>query len=162
MKIVSCKNNKSDSKYFKGKVCHEEILVEDSVVSALCWKCSAQLVPVEEKKPLHPDYPRGWALLKQFVDAEGNVYHKGVLQKDLFGKFPPTDLQKKTSTKKKSSQKKDTLDDKILEEYSMRLQMAKKREQEKKEKRKQSSQRPRVAKIIPRVVDKLSVYEVSV
>tara|TARA_A100001011_G_scaffold81695_2_gene85046 strand:- start:2604 stop:3083 length:480 start_codon:yes stop_codon:yes gene_type:complete len=36
--------------------------------------------------------PRGWKWMKEFVDASGNVYHKGVEQPKLKGKRPVTDV----------------------------------------------------------------------
>jgi len=65
----------------------------------------------EEKKPT--GYPRGWKFMSEFVDKEGNVYHKGELQSDLFGTLPPTEIKEiKKQTKKKTS-----LDDKVMKEY---------------------------------------------
>jgi hypothetical protein len=117
MKYVLCQNSNSGGKYFRGRLCHEEILVDDAVQSVLCWKCTALLTPPpEEKKP--SGYPRGWKFMIEFVDKDGNVYHKGELQNHLFGKLPPTDI-KKTDKKDPSKQKKkkSTIDDKIIEEF---------------------------------------------
>ncbi len=36
--------------------------------------------------------PRGWRWMKEFVDSEGNVYHKGVEQPKLKGKRQITDV----------------------------------------------------------------------
>ena len=36
--------------------------------------------------------PRGWRWMKEFVDKEGNVYHKGVEQPKLKGTRPVTDV----------------------------------------------------------------------
>ena len=69
----------------------------------------------EEKKPT--GYPRGWKFMNEFVDKDGNVYHKGELQTELFGTLPPTEI-KKSVTKRK---KKETIDDKIIMEYSKRV-----------------------------------------
>jgi hypothetical protein len=38
--------------------------------------------------------PRGWALYSVFVDEEGNVYHKGVIQSELKGSLPTTIVKK--------------------------------------------------------------------
>jgi hypothetical protein len=121
MKYVLCQNSNSGGKYFKGRICHEEILVDDAVQSVLCWKCTALLTPPpEEKKP--SGYPRGWKFMVEFVDKDGNVYHKGELQDHLFGKLPPTEI-KKTDNKDPSKQKKkkSTIDDKIIDEFKKRV-----------------------------------------
>jgi hypothetical protein len=112
MKYLTCQNSEGSGKYFRGRICRERVEVDDSTVSVICWKCLALLMPMpEEKKPT--GYPRGWKFMSEFVDKEGNVYHKGELQSDLFGTLPPTEIKEiKKQTKKKTS-----LDDKVMKEY---------------------------------------------
>jgi len=118
MKYVLCQNNDSKSKYFKGVRCYEDVLIDDNSVSGLCWKCTARMTPPpEEKKPT--GYPRGWKFMAEFVDKEGNVYHKGEIQSHLFGTLPPTEI--KEVIKKQSVKKKNSLDDKIASEYKKRV-----------------------------------------
>jgi hypothetical protein len=115
MKYLICQNNKGSGKYFKGRVCNEQVQVDNSTVSVLCWKCLALLMPMpEEKKPT--GYPRGWKFMSEFVDKDGNVYHKGELQQDLFGTLPPTEIKET----KKERKRKTSLDDKILSEFKKR------------------------------------------
>lgn len=114
MKYVLCQNSKPGGKYFKGRICHEEILVDDNSQSALCWKCTAILTPPEEKKS-SSGYPRGWKFMAEFVDKDGNVYHKGELQEELFGTLPPTEIKPAKKTEKK---KRVSLDDKISIEFN--------------------------------------------
>lgn len=119
MKYVSCQNSKPDGKYFKGRICYEEVLVDDNSQSALCWKCTALIVPPpEEKKPT--GYPRGWKFMAEFVDKDGNVYHKGELQENLFGTLPPTEIRPS-----KKREKKESLDDKIVSEMKKRIKTGK-------------------------------------
>lgn len=119
MKYVSCQNSKPGGKYFKGRVCYEEVLVDDNSQSALCWKCTALIVPPpEEKKP--SGYPRGWKFMAEFVDKEGNVFHKGELQEHLFGTLPPTEIRPS-----KKREKKESLDDKIVSEMKKRIKTGK-------------------------------------
>lgn len=119
MKYVSCQNSKPGGKYFKGRICYEEVLVDDNSQSALCWKCTALIVPPpEEKKP--SGYPRGWKFMAEFVDKEGNVFHKGELQEHLFGTLPPTEIRPS-----KKREKKESLDDKIVSEMKKRIKTGK-------------------------------------
>ena len=113
MKYLVCQNNDSTSKYFKGIRCYEEVLVDESTKSVLCWKCTAMMLPPPEEKKVS-GYPRGWKFMNEFVDKEGNVYHKGELQPELFGMISPTEIKET----KKERKKKQTIDDKILIEYS--------------------------------------------
>lgn len=117
MKYVICQNNNPNGKYFKGIRCYEELLVDDNAQAGLCWKCTAMMVPPpDEKKPT--GYPRGWKFMAEFVDKEGNVYHKGQIQQDLFGTLPPSEI--KETRKKPSVKKKNSLEDKIADEYKRR------------------------------------------
>jgi len=55
--------------------------------------------------------PRGWRWMKEFVDKEGNVYHKGVEQPKLKGKRPVTDvdaIKKERLAAKEVKRKKET------------------------------------------------------
>jgi hypothetical protein len=72
------------------------------------------LPPPEEKKV--SGYPRGWKFMSEFVDKEGNVYHKGEIQEHLFGSLPPTEIKENNQVKTKK-EKKNSLEDKIMSEY---------------------------------------------
>jgi hypothetical protein len=113
MRYLACQNNQSTSKYFKGRHCYEEVLVDNNTKSVLCWKCTAMLLPPPEEKKV-TGYPRGWKFMSEFVDKEGNVYHKGELQEKLFGTLPPTEIKEVVAKPKK---KKISLDDKVMKEY---------------------------------------------
>lgn len=116
MKYLICQNSEPTSKYFKGRRCYEEVLVDESSKSVLCWKCTAMMLPPPEEKKVS-GYPRGWKFMNEFVDKDGNVYHKGELQPELFGKLQPTEIKETTTVRKK----KVTLDDKITDEFAKRV-----------------------------------------
>ncbi len=85
------------------------------------------MLPSPEKKHSNSGYPRGWKFMSEFVDKDGNVYHKGVCQENLFGTLPPTQIIKKE--KKKVVEK--SMNDKILEEVSKRVGKRKSKNQKK-------------------------------
>lgn len=116
MKYLTCQNSESTSKYFKGRRCYELVLVDESSKSVLCWKCTAMMLPPPEEKKV-TGYPRGWKFMNEFIDKDGNVYHKGELQPELFGTLPPTEIKETTTVRKK----KVTLDDKITNEFEKRI-----------------------------------------
>jgi hypothetical protein len=121
MRYMTCQNSQPTSKYFKGRRCYEEVLVDEGTKSVLCWKCTAMMLPPpEEKKP--SGYPRGWKFMNEFVDKDGNVYHKGELQVELFGTLPPTEI-KESSTKERK--KRETIDDKITTQFSKLVEAGK-------------------------------------
>ena len=49
--------------------------------------------------------PSGWHFMKEFVDKDGNVFHKGKEQPDLKGTLPPTKITKaKVKTKRRTKE----------------------------------------------------------
>lgn len=118
MRLILCENNKSDSKYWQGKRCYEQILVDDRTVSVWCWKCVSNMMPIEPPKP-KSGYPRGWKFMNEFVDNDGNVYHKGELQEELFGSKDPTPIKETQSPIRKK--KKASFDDKVIVEMNKKL-----------------------------------------
>ena len=121
-KKILCMNHTSDSKYFTGKICNNTLEVPDDVKSALCWRCLVVKMgnPSPIKEVVKTGYPRGWQFMSMFVDKEGNVYEKGVLNKELKGKYPPTEIKEKQketkNTNKVSLKKIKELQKKIKEE----------------------------------------------
>jgi len=75
--------------------------------SVVCSICVLQAVGVpEEKKSYTPTgRPPGWHWMAEFVDADGNVFHRGVEAKQLKGTLPPTKITKaKVKTKRRTQQ----------------------------------------------------------
>ena len=48
--------------------------------------------------------PPGWHFMKEFVDKDGNVFHKGKEQPDLKGTLSPTIVKPKKKPAKRRSQ----------------------------------------------------------
>ena len=75
-----------------------EILPEfdESVASVLCWECLNKKIPLEDERPKRKSTGRqpGWHWMKEFVDKNGNVYHKGVEVPELKGTLPSTKPKK--------------------------------------------------------------------
>ena len=70
--------------------------------------------------------------MAEFVDKEGNVYHKGEIQENLFGTLPPTEIKESTKERKKKT----TIDDKITDEFSKMVEAGKVKKVSKKTKSK--------------------------
>jgi hypothetical protein len=78
-----------------------------ATTSYLCWICTANSIPPPEQQRLQSvpsGKPRGWKFMKEFVDKDGTVYHKGVEQPKLKGTMPPTEIN---AIKQKSASKRD-------------------------------------------------------
>ena len=48
--------------------------------------------------------PSGWHFMKEFVDKDGTVFHKGVEQPDLKGTLPATVVKPKKKAKRRTQQ----------------------------------------------------------
>ncbi|MBT4206811.1 hypothetical protein HOE22_00535 [Candidatus Woesearchaeota archaeon] len=58
----------------------------------------------EEKTKNKPTgRPAGWHFMKEFVDKDGNVFHKGKEQPKLFGTLKSTKVKPKKKTKRRTS-----------------------------------------------------------
>ena len=79
----------------------------DTAKSVICSICTMLAVgfPEEKKKPKPSGRPAGWHFMAEFVDKDGNVFHKGKEMKKLKGTKSPTVVKpKKKPTKRRSKQ----------------------------------------------------------
>lgn len=105
-RLLLCQNSEPGGKYFKGHICYNYVKASPDATAVLCWRCTAALLDspikrVEEKS----NKPRGWIMMKCFVDSDGTVYHKGIEQPDLKGTLPVTQIEVKDASKKKKLSK---------------------------------------------------------
>ena len=64
-----------------------------------------QMFPEQDKpKRVKTGRPSGWHFMKEFVDKDGNVFHKGKEQPDLKGTLPPTKIKPKKKAKRRSKE----------------------------------------------------------
>ena len=64
-----------------------------------------QMFPEQDKpKRAKTGRPSGWHFMKEFVDKDGNVFHKGKEQPDLKGTLPPTKIKPKQKAKRRSKE----------------------------------------------------------
>jgi len=63
------------------------------------------MIPCEADKPqrVSSGRPSGWHFMKEFVDKDGKVFHKGVEQPKLFGTLPATKVKPKKKPAKRRS-----------------------------------------------------------
>ena len=59
-------------------------------------------IPKEKPRRVSTGRPAGWHFMNEFVDKDGNVFHKGKEQPDLKGTLPPT---KVSAPKKKTKRR---------------------------------------------------------
>jgi hypothetical protein len=82
--------------------------VGDDTKSVTCSYCTMLVVGLPEEKPSYKPTgrPAGWHFMNEFVDKDGNVFHKGKEQPKLKGTLKPTKVKppKKKKTKRRSKQ----------------------------------------------------------
>ena len=120
-------------KHMQCKSCYDYRPVDDNIVAFTCGKCtqikSLKNMPLEEmmpslKKKKSSGRPAGWHFMNEFVDKDGNVFHKGKEQPDLKGTLKPTKV------KPPKKRKKLTKDEKLFKraaEYKKKLKAKRKK-----------------------------------
>ena len=106
--------------YYEGNVRHMACMtcgryevVGDSTTSVKCSRCVLILVgfPEEPKSAYKPTgRPAGWHFMNEFVDKDGNVFHKGKEQPKLKGTLPPTKIKPPKKNPKRRSKEQILLD----------------------------------------------------
>ena len=122
-----CRNSIADESYFAWEHlkdsprCNRWTRVTASTTAVLCSSCTCKTVPPPEirKGYVSKGRPRGWQFMKEFVDKDGNVFHKGVEQTKLKGTRPVTKIEPKQNKRKLSKGEKDNLRQAILQQMNM-------------------------------------------
>ena len=91
--------------------CGNYISVGETAVSVTCPTCVNRKIMINFPE-LHEDKPKrkstgrpaGWHFMVEFVDVNGNVFHKGVEQPKLKGTLPPTKIKPKKKTRRRSKE----------------------------------------------------------
>jgi len=119
-------------RYLQCKRCGEYVKTGKKAVAITCARCVAiyQMAKFPETLPKTWRYkptgrPAGWHWMAEYVDGDGNVFHKGKEQPDLKGTLPPTKV--KQSKKKKKT--KLTADEKMFKraaEHKRKLKIKRK------------------------------------
>ena len=102
--------------------------VGENAKTVICSYCVLGMVGMpEEKKSYTPTgRPPGWHFMSEFVDKDGNVFHKGKEAKQLKGTLPPTKVIVKPKKKTKRSTKEQILIDRHNEKKAALKQAVKK------------------------------------
>jgi len=94
-----------------------------SVISSRAFMARVDKMFPEQNKPkkVSTGRPAGWHFMNEFVDKEGNVFHKGKEQPKLFGTLKPTKI--KPPKKKVKRRSKEEI---ALERYKKKKEVLKK------------------------------------
>ena len=80
--------------------------VGDLAVKVTCSYCTMMMtgLPEETKRKVSTGRPVGWHWMSEFVDKDGNVFHKGKEQPKLFGSLPATKVKPKKKAKRRTEE----------------------------------------------------------
>ena len=100
-------------KHMSCQICGRYEAVGDETTAVKCGRCVSLIMmdkyPHEEPKSYKPTgRPAGWHWMSEFVDKDGNVFHKGKEQPKLRGTLKPT-VVKPTKKKRKKRRTKEQM-----------------------------------------------------
>ena len=100
-------------RYMECKVCQSEyVSCDENIVAVTCSNCVTKIDLIKfpdtaiKKQKVSTGRPAGWHFMNEFVDKDGNVFHKGKEQPDLKGTLPPTKVKPPKKRKKLSADEK--------------------------------------------------------
>ena len=104
-------------------------VIGDRALTSRMYKMFPETFEVANKRQYKPTgRPAGWHFMAEFVDKDGNVFHKGVEQPKLKGTLPPTKVK---PPKKKVKRR--TKDEILVAEYNEKKKILKKELQKQKD-----------------------------
>lgn len=110
MKSIINKSNSyrvGDILYMCCHKCGREVKgVDVDTVKVTCSHCVSRMIPLDEPKSAYKPTgrPAGWHWMKEFVDKDGNVFHKGKEQPKLKGTLKPTKIKPRKKTKRRTKE----------------------------------------------------------
>ncbi len=96
-------------KWMECKRCGQMSKCGEESSSVTCNQCVQEMIGPIETTYKKSDKPRGWTLMNEFVDKDGNVYHKGVEAPELKGTIDPTETSERKKSKRMTKSEKDKL-----------------------------------------------------
>lgn len=110
-------------------LCGAILIMASGSICAKCWRCTAKMCkpPSFELMKEKSDKPRGWAFMAMYVDKNGEVYEKGILNTKLKGKYPPTEIKESITPKSKldNNKLKEEKEKELANEYKKKKELQK-------------------------------------
>ena len=100
-------------RWLQCKSCYEYKKVDKNIKAVTCGRCT--LINTLKLKPMNEFFkstkpktgrPAGWHFMNEFVDKDGNVFHKGKEQPKLKGTLKPTKVKPRKKKKKLTADEK--------------------------------------------------------
>jgi hypothetical protein len=98
--------DENKQRWLQCKYCYDYQKVEEKIVSTTCGSCVVKVDLIKfpnsaiKKQKVSSGRPAGWHFMNEYVDKDGNVFHKGKEQPDLKGTLPPTKVKPRKKKKK--------------------------------------------------------------
>ena len=127
-RYMICQNSVADGIWWKGIYCYEWIKVTEGTTAVLCHRCVNK---VTEPPTITPRYkptgrPKGWQWMNEYVDKDGNVFHKGIEQPKLKGTLPITVVAVKKKRKRLTKVEREAQNRKLMAElYDLKKRLKK-------------------------------------
>jgi len=99
-------------KWLQCKFCCEYQKVDNPTGYITCSSCVTKIDMIKfpetafKKQKKSSGRPAGWHFMNEFVDKDGNVFHKGKEQPNLKGTLPPTKVKPRKKKKKLTADEK--------------------------------------------------------
>ena len=105
--------DENGQRWLQCKSCYEYKKVEEHTKAITCSKCT--MINTLKRKPMDEFFgkqrvstgrPAGWHFMNEYVDKDGNVFHKGKEQPELKGTLKPTKVKPPKKRKKLTADQK--------------------------------------------------------
>ena len=104
--------DENGQRWLQCKYCYDYQKVEESTSAVTCSSCVVKIELIKfpdtaiKKQKVSTGRPPGWHFMSEFVDKDGNVFHKGKEQPDLKGTLKPTKVKPLKKRKKLTADQK--------------------------------------------------------
>jgi hypothetical protein len=104
--------DENGQRWLQCKYCYDYQKVEEWVSAITCSSCTVKIDLIKfpdtviKKQKVSSGRPPGWHFMNEFVDKDGNVFHKGKEQPKLKGTLKPTKVKPRKKKKKLTADEK--------------------------------------------------------
>ena len=104
--------DENNQRWLQCKYCYNYQKVEEWVGAITCGDCVVKIDLIKfpdtaiKKQKVSTGRPAGWHFMNEFVDKDGNVFHKGKEQSELKGTLKPTKVKPRKKKKKLTADEK--------------------------------------------------------
>ena len=98
--------DENGQRWLQCKYCYDYRKVDEGTSAITCSNCVVKIDLIKfpetamTKQKVSTGRPPGWHFMNEFVDKDGNVFHKGKEQPDLKGTLKPTKVKPRKKKKK--------------------------------------------------------------